>query len=1611
MLVENEIIIPFRRPVRDGMCKEKYPFFIGKKKNAMKRILCILCIIGVAFTAGAQTTSPNIRYVMETAAGDSTGSDWANASADLQKMIDLSGAGDQVWVAAGTYLPLYTASNTNNTNDSLPSNCLLRPTSTDLHPSSTPCPRTTPSPYNSFVMKAGVKLYGGFSASDPETDINQRATYTYAPGITQMTHKSILSGENGNSTSGHVIHVVIFAGEMIAGQDTARLDGFTVTGGYAGSSAPGEHNTFVNNIEIEKTCGGGIIINFGKGNNESSVVIVNDSIAGNQCDFAGSNNPASGGGVFIANGKPSFSSTIISENTARTDGGGISNGGSSTFTNMLVSGNSATSGGGIYNSNSSISSSSSKSTYTNILVSGNKAVTGGGIYNSNIAATFTNILVSGNSATTGGGIYDLGVLASSNTTYINATIAGNYGSGLTNIRNNNNLKLYNTIIWGNSNPGNGITDAPLEGNIQNSLIQGFTPRAGDLNNLDNTVDPLFVNPVDPSLVPTTEGDYRLQGISPVIDKGNSALYTSGIPVDLNGNPRIIHIIDLGAYESTIIALGDTVMNVADSIEIDVLANDDRGAYTKTALSSFRIAAPPQHGTATINSDSMLVYTHTSGYYGIDSVDYTIRCNSDSSTARVYILTLNLVDTLCATCIGSNITVGFLSASITTDNPLYSYAWYKVDGHLIVDSVRSTIEFTKTAALIDTLYVAAIYNNNMIQTPKYSIAVSILKPLVFGPLSADPLSPDPLSADQTICYNTAPSPLTIKEPEGGTGTNIYQWQQKTEDADDWEDVTTDGADLIYTPGKLTVTTMYRLIATSDCVGDTSDVITINVSRLATAGMIMVNAPYEVSCYGQRASLTASCDILNPVFRWYASQESADILYTGDTFTTPLITVDTAYYVSVSGDTTCENAKCDRQRVTVTIDPTKSESVFVDDIWYFGANHQGIRFTKNSNGVYTAVSASNESKVDSRENSLVVSSPYCDGQNIFYASHNELFNSLHEKMGDFMGNSSVADGLAACYMGWNKYLLFSVTNANEVMYDGGQGKKGLKAYVIDMNADYGRGAIVDSMEIVKPNTLMSESIELVAADNTEHTYWLIYAYDHKLYVRSVNVNLYSMPEEKIVSDEDDTQTINLSATGTTYTLKASPQHDRIAIANADDKTVEVFDFNNATGVLSNPRTTPSHQVDGIAYGVEFSPDGNQLYAAGYTTASGTPKLCQYTITPTELVHVDDIVYWTYTGTEGSARGGGLKLGPDGKIYVMLDYDTHVGVVSEPNDTTSLDGDDGRYEVDAFDLDLGIDKDLHYTLQFSTGITRPSEMECNTNVAPTTVADSAILCHSNESGTTKVNVLVNDWDSDSDTIYLTGAEFVHVSDTALAFIAVNPADSTVSLTIKPDVYHSVFGYVFEILYHVKDDGTPASRCATGNLKIMAYHTPHYPDIRVRVCPNAGPVDLSKYLDTLVDVSSSVSWTSLTPAGISINPNTGVCLTDNSITVGTYTFAYTVSNSCVSAQRSKIYLEALRSGRMHPLKDSVVICYRYAEALQLNQLFGIEGGGSWKFIFDGVTQTQTPSPPYISTLTSGAVIMNGAAIYETLGVKRIEVVYKRGSGSCLSEASYPITIVLTEQ
>lgn len=254
-----------------------------------------------------------IRYVKVGGTGD--GTSWANASGDLQKMIDELAAVDapgEVWVAAGTY----------------------RPTTQIIEGVQYAA---------SFRMRDGIDVYGGFTGT--ETSKADRAKGSM-PWI--YTNETILLGadyEDGSATWGNdqwnVIsstrHVVWFA--PMSGEDNFKsvtiLDGVTIKGGVAnggegladfatdkgGGVYMGLNAILQNCIVTENTAkgdGGGVYAN-GDGADASSANANGGRVVG--CLVYNNSSVEDGGGVFVKNAGLVLRSMIT--NNSATNGAGV----------------------------------------------------------------------------------------------------------------------------------------------------------------------------------------------------------------------------------------------------------------------------------------------------------------------------------------------------------------------------------------------------------------------------------------------------------------------------------------------------------------------------------------------------------------------------------------------------------------------------------------------------------------------------------------------------------------------------------------------------------------------------------------------------------------------------------------------------------------------------------------------------------------------------------------------------------------------------------------------------------------------------------------------------------------------------------------------------------------------------------------------------------------------------------------------------------------------------------------------------------------------------------------------------------------------------------------
>ncbi|PNW58746.1 UNVERIFIED_CONTAM: hypothetical protein BEN50_05950 [Euhalothece sp. KZN 001] len=258
-----------------------------------------------------------------------------------------------------------------------------------------------------------------------------------------------------------------------ANEVTVTLDGLTVTGGVASTTAPG----------------GGIF-------NDEDLTLTNSTVSGNS---------AGGGGGVVNNGTSTINNSTLSGNSA-TFGGGVVNNGTSTITNSTISGNSTSfRGGGIDNTGTS--------TINNSTLSGNSAsIRGGGIHNRG-TSTINNSTLSDNSATNGGGIYN----ANDGTANItNSIVANSVGDDLS--RDTGTINASYSLIENNADQINGTDDNNITG--QDPLLDpaGLQDNGGPTQTIALLVDSPAIDAGDNNLIPAgVDFDQRGTGFDRIVN--------------------------------------------------------------------------------------------------------------------------------------------------------------------------------------------------------------------------------------------------------------------------------------------------------------------------------------------------------------------------------------------------------------------------------------------------------------------------------------------------------------------------------------------------------------------------------------------------------------------------------------------------------------------------------------------------------------------------------------------------------------------------------------------------------------------------------------------------------------------------------------------------------------------------------------------------------------------------------------------------------------------------------------------------------------------------------------------------------------------------------------
>lgn len=303
---------------------------------------------------------------------------------------------------------------------------------------------------------------------------------------------------------------------------------------------------------------------------------------------------------------------------------------------------------------------------------------------------------------------------------------------------------------------------------------------------------------------------------------------------------------------------------------------------------------------------------------------------------------------------------------------------------------------------------------------------------------------------------------------------------------------------------------------------------------------------------------------------------------------------------------------------------------NNIWYFG-NGVGLNF--NSGGPV----ALNDGVMLAYEGSSSV----CDaaGNLLFYTNGVSIYSRNHEimKNGDMLDGhlSSAQSSLIVPQPGSDSLFYVFTSDGFEAGF-----KNGYRYSIVDMSGDGGIGeVIVKNIPLIAPGT---ERLTAVRHANGLDV-WVITNDNTSNIFRSWLLSCSGLSASPVISAAGDT--LNLYPQMNSGTFKVSPDGKMLCqmifaeVEEGRDNFFQLFDFDNSTGTISNPRKI---SVPGNRYqACEFSGDNKLLYVSKVRM----PEIDQFELQPGTVSSIiaSRVILPTSTPTIY-----GMQMGPDKKIY---------------------------------------------------------------------------------------------------------------------------------------------------------------------------------------------------------------------------------------------------------------------------------------------------------------------------------------------------------------------------
>ena len=276
---------------------------------------------------------------------------------------------------------------------------------------------------------------------------------------------------------------------------------------------------------------------------------------------------------------------------------------------------------------------------------------------------------------------------------------------------------------------------------------------------------------------------------------------------------------------------------------------------------------------------------------------------------------------------------------------------------------------------------------------------------------------------------------------------------------------------------------------------------------------------------------------------------------------------------------------------------------------------------------------------------------NGQLLFYSDGITVWDRTHQQMpngfGLLGGYSSTQSSLIVPKPGnIDIYYIFTTPQQSQNFP--------LAYSIVDMSLNGGMGDITTKNVPIHPPPVAEKLTATLKSNGVD--YWVI----ARESASPNNFVAYSVTSAGV----DPTPVVSAITTNLGFLslgyMKVSPDGSKLAAVQLLEHIVQLFDFNNSTGTVSNLINLDYNNIfNNWPYGVEFSPDNSKLYVL----TEQERHLWQFDLLAGSPVAIQNSAVEISNEPSGE-NGGALLRGPDKKIYIACIGHSYLSVIDQPN-----------------------------------------------------------------------------------------------------------------------------------------------------------------------------------------------------------------------------------------------------------------------------------------------------------------------------------------------------------